>query len=392
MKTIILLGLLLSISLNAETITFKQLAKLVSSDIGKNIYLDKMIEDYTVDINIHDHQKKGEIYAFFTNVLFDYNLELSRNEYHDYYTVESSRIKKPKIQDPKPIPAYHDTQYYYTYKVRNITNKDVKNVMSIFPQSVKYTYLEQSDMIAYSATKKLHNQIKKILINADNTVLSKTVKISIFAIRKNDLLEYGTSFNEFQFDFDGSIQKVFDSLTDSIPATVNFNSLMSANFTMRALQVNGLADIFQQPTIMLTNGHKSDTNVVLKIPYLKTTSQVDSTTNTTVEQYDYTDVGLQIKILPKIKDDWIYLDLDLVLAEVISNDDFRPITQEISFKNSLIVKDNKPVLLTGVQKIFQKEEIEGIPLLSDIPYLGKLFEFSSKTKEEQNINILIEVL
>ena len=158
------------------------------------------------------------------------------------------------------------------------------------------------------------------------------------------------------------------------------------------MEAYSVANISQSPTVRLTNGVKSTVTSVMNVPYLKTTSTVDAQTNSVTEQYDYKDIGLQINILPKIKNDWVYLNLNLISEELISLDDDKPITQKITYKNSVKLTKGKPILLTGIKKVSKHFEKSGIPLLQAFPLIGQLFRKKSVRNEEQNINILIEVI
>ncbi len=384
-----MIGLLTQI-LISNTITFRDLASLASEDIQINIYMDKNIKDYSVEFNIANHQSKTEIYSFFSDVLDEHDMRLDYNAKPPYYKVVY-KDKKREVLPASALVSPVDKLHYYTYKIENTNNEDVVEAMSVFT-GVNYKYLKQSDMIAYSSNVETHEAIERILLETDNKVLSKTIKITIFAVRKKDLKESGTDIKDFSLSLDGTIGKAFDSLLTDNPATIKINSFFDFDLTLKMMNEWGYSDIFQEPIIKLTNGKKSSTNSVINLPYLKLSATVDSQTNSVTEQYDYKDIGLQVNILPKIKDNWVFLDLDLVLEELISNTDNRPITQKISYKNTIKVEEGTPILLTGIQKMFKKENNRAIPLISHIPLIGELFKNKSKEVEEQNINILIEVL
>ncbi len=389
---LVLLISLSTLALTGEIITFKSLTELASNDLGKNIYLDKDIPKYTVEFNLVDHQKKGEVYEFYKIVLFDNDMILQYNKKGDFYFIKEKK-KKP-LEAPEPVPVHETLKlHYYTYKIKNITNEDVVASMSIFP-NVKYKYLKQSDMIAYSATRSDHSQVKKILRRSDNKVLHKTIKISLFSVNKTNLKSLGASINSFGY---GINTKLFTDIVNSFKDSSSDSfSVVSTGFDIdwmfNALKGHSVIDIFQSPTMLLTNGVNSSVTSVVNIPYLKTTSTVDSTTNSVTEQYEYKDIGLQIKVNPKIKDNWVYIELDLISDELISLDDDKPITQKITYKNSVRITKGKPILLTGIKKTSQKFTRDGVPYLEDLPGIGVLFKGESSETKEQNINILIEVL
>ena len=388
-KVLLLLSSVVITAYSSELITFKKLTELASNDLGKNIYLDKDLPKYSVEFNLVDYQKKGQVYEFYKIVLFENDLLLQYNNSGDFYFIKE---KKKELVAKEPLPI-HETKklHYYTYKIKHITNEDVVNAMTIFP-NVKFKYLKQSDIIAYSATLSDHNQVKKILRKADNKVLHKTVKLTMFSINKNRLKEVGSDLSKFQLDVDLTLGGIVDNLVTENTTVFNLTNTAYVSLALRAMEAYSVANISQSPTVRLTNGVKSTVTSVMNVPYLKTTSTVDAQTNSVTEQYDYKDIGLQINILPKIKNDWVYLNLNLISEELISLDDDKPITQKITYKNSVKLTKGKPILLTGIKKVSKHFEKSGIPLLQAFPLIGQLFRKKSVRNEEQNINILIEVI
>jgi len=390
-KKIIICSIFLSTLSQSQEYTFKQLASMVSSDLNTSVYLDKNIEDYKVEMNIADHQKKGEITSFFTTVLFDNDMYLKFNNNPKYYTV-SEKEPRRKVLPPQPVPSLVDKKYYYTYKIKNITNKDVVKTMSIFPKS-QFVYLEQSDIISYSCTEEIHSQIHMMLTEADNKSSSALIKITLFSTKKDKMKSYGSDIRKLSLSLDSAYNSVFDNLLNSqSPSQLLLSNSLNIGFTLFALQGQGLINIYQEPTIRIINGKESLVKSGLRIGYKESTVSFHENSQTTTDQIKYRDVGIQIKIFPKIKDDFIFLDLDLISEELLSLDNNIPLTQKISYKSSVTVKKGIPLLLTGIKKTSMKFERDGVPLLESIPLFGELFKKQTRKEEEQNINILIEVL
>jgi len=388
MKVFILL-ISLVVVIFADSISFRELTKLVSKDLKKNIYLDKDIPAYSVEFNIQDYSKEGELYEFYKIVLFEHNLKLVYNPSGKFYYIARVIDNTPDILPPKPILNPKDKLHYYVYKIKHITNKDVIDCMSIFP-NVKYKYLSQSDMIAYSSTREQHQQIDKILSSADNKVLSRTIKITIFSVDKNKLSNMGATINQFGFRFSS---QVVSNLEDTISKTYTFNNSFDIDLFLTFLHRYGLTKVSHSPTILLSNGVEATVNSVATIRYITGVSQVDNSNNNTVrENYQYQDVGLKIKLLPKITKNWVYLDLSLISEELISYEPDNPVIGKVAYHNSFKVVKGKPLLLTGINKTTLKHVNNSIPVLSSIPFFGFLFKGKNVNKTESNINILIEVI
>ena len=379
--------------LQSETITFKELTKLASQDLDVNIYLDKDIKDYKVDFNIVDHQKRGEIYEFYKIVLFNHDLYLQYNRKGNFYFISKRDIPvEPVVLPESPIIPEKDKIRYYSYKIKNITNEDVVNTMKIFPKVVKYVHLQQSDMIAYSATKEQHLQIKKMLNNSDNKSREALIKITLFSAQKDKLISYGSKINAFNFNVDSSYSSILNTLISQKRTDKKLNYDANFGFTLFALAGHGAVDIYQEPTIRVSNGKQATVTSGQTIGYKESTITYQENTQTSSEQIKYRDVGIKINVFPKIKHDYVHLDLNIISEELLSLDNNIPLTQKITYQSSVTVKKKQPILLTGIKKTSMKYERDGIPILQDLPYIGELFKSQTKQNENQTINILIEVL
>jgi len=369
----------------SEVLTFSQLTELASHDIGKNIFLDKSIPEYKVEINLVDHAKEGQMFQFYKVVLFDHNLTLKYDIMGEFYSIKS------KSKQPTPPALIHKDLklHYYSYKIKNITNTDIIDAMSIFP-NIKYKYLKQSDMIVYSATRIQHAKIKKILLATDNNVKSSTIKITLFTFHKSKVKEYGSSLEVFKFG--SGVDTIFKALTTGASASFSVEGNYLLDFSLKALEAHGLVDVYQEPTMLLTNGIETVIDSVVNVAYKSSTITTQDDKGVARDQLSYRDIGLRINVLPKIKNDFVYLNLNLISEELLSLENDKPFTQKITYKNSVKLKKGKPILLTGIKKVSKHYERDGVVLLSDIPLIGNLFKKESKHQEEQNMNILIEVL
>ena len=386
-KRIVALALSISVFAAADPIPFRDLTRLVAHDLNRNIYVDKDIKDYTVDLDIPDHAKRGELYEFYKIVLFEHDLKLQFNKRGKFYFV--SKLTKRELAGSD---KYADSVlHYYHYKIRNITNEDVVNVMKIFP-TVKFTYLKQSDIIAYSATAPVHREVLQLLKRADNKVRSKMIRLTIFTLNKDRAKEYGSKISKIGIGFNYSVKNLFASLISSATRAFSLSDVSSFAFLLYAMEHYGVANIEQSPTLLITNGKKTMVNSVLNIPYKESSVTTKDSRTVTHDQIGYRDVGLVVNVDPKIKGNTVYLDLNLVSEELLSDKDKTPITQKITYHNFVTVKPGKPILLTGIKKVSQTYEKDGVPILSSIPIIGELFKYQTKKHSQLNINIMIELV
>jgi len=214
--------------------------------------------------------------------------------------------------------------------------------------------------------------------------------------------QLGIDWSKFNLSLSGSAGAFYNRGTD---ATVRSGDLYSAgfNFTMEGLldflKKQGEVEILSSPKVMTLNNQPALINVGDQINYRYETGQVGTIgigtpSSTTTFSLGSVFVGLSLTIIPEITDDGhIILRINPVDSRIINendendvtgavddteivNDNIRSIPPDMKVKQltSIVkVKDGSKVLIGG---LVQKEKFETdnkVPLLGDIPYLGRLF-------------------
>ena len=115
-----------------------------------------------------------------------------------------------------------------------------------------------------------------------------------------------------------------------------------------------------------------------------------SGTSIPTPQFDYEDLGLVLKTTPQIHGNLISLDYELTLRSLgATQAEGPPVLNNRESKGSISTGDGKGVVIAGMVDKGETSAINGIPLLSAVPVLGKLF--SVETKEKTSDELLIVV-
>ena len=124
------------------------------------------------------------------------------------------------------------------------------------------------------------------------------------------------------------------------------------------------------------------------------TGQFTTTGNTSHNPFtpiEREDVGLTLKVTPQINEgDTVKLDLEQEVSSVIAiSETSGPVTRKRSFKTSVLVDDGGILILGGLMQEEMKDTTSKVPLLGDIPLLGKLFTSESTSLEKQNLMVFL---
>jgi general secretion pathway protein D len=131
-----------------------------------------------------------------------------------------------------------------------------------------------------------------------------------------------------------------------------------------------------------------------KVPIIKTTFQpiaAGGVSSEPLTNYDYQDVGLDIKIKPHIHAEReVTLELDLKITSLAGTGyaDI-PIINTREVKNTLRLRDGESNLLAGLLRDEERTSLKGIPYLVKIPVLGRLFGSSTTTVDQTDVVLTI---
>ncbi len=147
--------------------------------------------------------------------------------------------------------------------------------------------------------------------------------------------------------------------------------------------------ILSTPQILTTDNEEASIIVAKNIPF-QTKVSTTSTGNETFNTYEYRDVGLLLKITPHItKDRMVRLKLAQELSSVSGTISTQPTTSKRSVETTVIVKDQNTVVLGGLIDDNITDTVTKVPILGDIPLLGRMFRTDSKSNQKTNLYIFI---
>lgn len=149
--------------------------------------------------------------------------------------------------------------------------------------------------------------------------------------------------------------------------------------------------VIARPMVMMLNGQEGLVNFGERVPVMGTTS----TSTATQISVDYQDVGTKLKITPSIneKDGEITLKIDTEVSNIT-----KYITQgqtsapQISSRQattSAHLRSGQSFVIGGLMSATDLDNLSGIPGLMNLPILGELFKFHSRTKTYAEVYIML---
>jgi len=155
-----------------------------------------------------------------------------------------------------------------------------------------------------------------------------------------------------------------------------------------AAQAEGRGEIVSSPRLITANQREATIEQGVEIPYQESSSSGATTTS-------FKKAVLSLKVTPQITpDNRVILDLtvskDSVGQEVPSaTGGFVPSIDTREIITQVLVNDGQTVVLGGILETERRESEQKVPLLGDVPVLGRLFKSTTKTDNKDELLIFV---
>ena len=167
-------------------------------------------------------------------------------------------------------------------------------------------------------------------------------------------------------------------------AGVEFNNLTAL---IQAVKEERDVTVLSTPQILITDQEEAKINVGKNIPFQTRTS---SSFDQTYLSYEYRDVGTTLKVTPQISDnETVRLNIGLEVSLLESTTDFKPTTLKRTIDTSVLVKDSGTVVIGGLIENSPARSENKVPLLGDIPLLGRLFKYQTQSRQKTNLLVFL---
>ncbi|MBN2206079.1 MAG: hypothetical protein JW742_01625 [Candidatus Aminicenantes bacterium] len=181
----------------------------------------------------------------------------------------------------------------------------------------------------------------------------------------------------------------------------NFDPTASANLDISVpsavihfLETNADTKIIAQPRLRGLAEEEMKFVVGQKVPVIKTTFQpvaAGGVSSQPLTNFDYQDVGIDIKVKPHVHaEKEVTLELELKITSLAGTGyaDI-PIINTREIKNTFRLKEGEANLLAGLLRDEERTSVRGIPYLSSIPILGRLFGSTQIQAEQTDVVLTI---
>jgi len=164
---------------------------------------------------------------------------------------------------------------------------------------------------------------------------------------------------------------------------------------IRYLETVGKTKILSNPKVAVVNDQEAKIHVGQKDAYVTTTTTTGTSTSTISENVTFVDVGVIISVVPKINNDgFITLKIKTEISSVVDTlitptNNKIPIIDTSLAETTILVKDGSTVIIGGLRKDQNTDTVRRVPILSKIPFLGRLFSVSTNDNDRTELMIIL---
>lgn len=165
-------------------------------------------------------------------------------------------------------------------------------------------------------------------------------------------------------------------------------------FILHAMQQNSRVKILSNVPLWAQDNKEASVSIVKNIPLLKST--VDKGTGVDsdyIQNIERKDIGIGLTVTPRVNDNGeILMVLNPSIEAIIDEGEagkYTPTYARREVKTTITVSNETTVAISGLIREDEIDTVSKIPILGDIPLIGALFRWKSKSTERTNLMIFV---
>lgn len=201
-------------------------------------------------------------------------------------------------------------------------------------------------------------------------------------------------------NYPSSSYSLTDVVSGSLPTSVGAllglggtDGSTSFGILLDALSGDSATNVLSTPTLVTMDNVEASMVIGQNVPFLtgSTTTGTDGT-STPFQTIERQDVGITLKIKPQISaGNSIMLKIDQEVSSLAASNASASdlITNTRSFSTQVMVEDGQLLVLGGLMEDTYLDTLHKVPVLGDLPWIGKAFRNTTTTKSKKTLMVFI---
>lgn len=261
---------------------------------------------------------------------------------------------------------------------------------------------EENNALVITAPPTLLSTMRGVIKKLDIRRLQVLVEAVIVEVNDDVLNDLGIEWTSSVPNNDG-VFGGFSAIPGALPSpappalgaglTLGYFSGASLRALVRALESDTSANILSTPTIVTLDNEEAEILVGSNVPFITGSSTSEaSPTNNPFQTIVRQDIGVTLKVKPRINENnSMTLDIDQTVESIgvaaVSTADI--VTNKRNIKTRVLLENDQVLVLGGLIRDELSQSVRKVPVLGNIPGLGRLFRSNSTESVKRNLMVFI---
>jgi general secretion pathway protein D len=378
-----------------QPVSIFQIYRALAQAFGINVLFDPNLKDQEIAIDLKDVTAQAA-------------LETLMHAAGHFYKVIDEHTILIAADTPQNRRTYEDL-VIQTFFLSNAEVKDMTTILRSLIDAKKIATNDQLNAIILRDTADKVKVAEKIIETNDKSKAEVVVDVELLQINTNRMTDLGLALSQYSIGQSLDTGNATTTGTGStatttggglrvseIPFLNQSNWILTVpNIVYNFAKTVGEAQLLAKPQLRITEGQKANLVIGDKIPIPLTTFNTSNTIGGTIvpiTSFQYQDVGIKIEIEPRVHHNQeVTLKVKIEVSNLGSNVSFNGQTQPTistrTFDTTIRLQDGETNLLAGLLRTDESKNSQGIPGLSDLPLIGRLF--SDKTHTSAHTDVIL---
>jgi len=375
-----------------EPVSIFQIYKALGDAFGINVLFDPNLKDQEIAIELKEVTAQSSLET------------LMRAGNHFYKVIDEHTIIIAQ-DTPQNRRTYEDL-VIQTFFLSNSEVKDMMTILRSLVDAKKIATNEQLNAIILRDTADKVKVAERIIEANDKSKAEVVIDVELLQINTLRLRDLGVSLSSYQvtqqLDTGGtSGGGTGGSGGTATPGRVRVSDLeflnqsnwflTLPNFLYNFIKQNSDAQLLAKPQLRITDGEKASLVIGDKVPIPLTTFNTSNTVGGSIvpiTSFQYQDVGIRIDLEPRVHHNQeVTLKIKVAVDQINSFRGDQPIIGTRTIESVIRLQDGETNFLAGLIRTDEANSESGMPGLSEIPILGRLF--SNKRTDAQRTDVIL---
>ena len=265
-----------------------------------------------------------------------------------------------------------------------------------------------NSLIAFGAPEQIE-KVQQLLKELDVPYQQILLEAQVMALSKNASRQLGIDWTWSQFPMQNqSTSGSGSTSTGSGTSTVSSFPIgivtggdgqlykFGVNATLNALITSGDGKILARPNVTTFNGNRATIFVGDQLPIV--TPNASTAGGPVTYTTSYKNAGITLSYIPRLNEDEkisasVFVEVSTPVAVVLDVGGQKTTAYQIttrSAQTNVRMKDGDTMVIGGLISSQEIKNLNKVPILGDLPFLGKLFQSVSKSKNETEVVIFLK--